>query len=590
MLRFKAAPDFENPQDADTDNVCILILTATSGTGDRELTATQTLTITVTDVDETPPEPANRPPVFRSASAVNVAENTTAVVTVVAEDPDADDEITNYAITGGADAALFELGGANSPADMLRFKTAPDFEMPGSAANSNVYTVILTATSGVGDRELTATQTLTITVTDVDETPANRPPVFTSASAVNVAENTTAVITVVAEDPDADDEITGYTLTGGADQALFEISGTGTLPLDMLRFKAAPDFETPQDADKNNVYTLILTATSGVGDRELTATQTLTVTVTDVDETPPNRPPVFTSASAVSVPENTTAVITIVAEDPDADDEITGYTLTGGADQALFEIGGTSSPVDMLRFKTAPDFEMPGSAENSNVYTVILTATSGVGDRELTATQTLTVTVTDVDEPPPEPANNPPVFTNASAVNVAENTTAVVTIVAEDPDAGDAITGYAITGGADQALFELGGASSPADMLRFKAAPDFEMPGSAANSNVYTVILTATSGVGDRELTATQTLTVTVTDVDEPPPEPANRPPVFTSASAVNVAENTIAVIIVVAEDPDADDAITGYAITGGADQALFEIGGTGTPVRHVTFQNCPRL
>ena len=34
----------------------------------------------------------------------------------------------------------------------------------------------------------------------------------------------------------------------------------------------------PGDADKNNVYTVILTATSGVGDRELTATQTLTVT------------------------------------------------------------------------------------------------------------------------------------------------------------------------------------------------------------------------------------------------------------------------------------------------------------------------
>ena len=109
---------------------------------------------------EPPVSPTNRPPVFRSTSAVNVAEDTTAVVTVVAEDPDAEDEITGYAITGGADQTLFELGGASSPLDMLRFKTAPDFEMPGSAANSNVYTVILTATSGVGDRELTATQTL----------------------------------------------------------------------------------------------------------------------------------------------------------------------------------------------------------------------------------------------------------------------------------------------------------------------------------------------------------------------------------------------------------------------------------------------
>ena len=58
-----------------------------------------------------------------------------------------------------------------------------------------------------------------------------------------------------------------------------------------------------------------------------------------------------------------------------------------------------------------------------------------------------------------------------------------------------------------------------------------------------------------------------MTDVDETPPpptHPVNRPPVFTSASAVNVAENTTAVITVIAEDPDAEDAITGYAITGG--------------------------
>ena len=188
--------------------------------------------------------------------------------------------------------------------------------------------------------------------------PPNRPPVFTSASAVNVAENTTAVVTVVAEDPDADDEITNYAIIGGADRTFFEIHGAST-PSDLLRFKAAPDFETPQDADKNNVYILLLTATSGVGDRELTANQTVTITVTDVDETPPpppNRPPVFTSASMVSVQENTTAVIRIVAEDPDADDEVTGYAITGGADQVFFEIGGTRRPLGSVTFQDCAGF------------------------------------------------------------------------------------------------------------------------------------------------------------------------------------------------------------------------------------------
>ena len=127
--------------------------------------------------------------------------------------------------------------------------------------------------------------------------------------------------------------------------------------------KPAPDFETPQDANKDNVYTVILTATSGVGARELTTNQTLTITVTDVDERPPNRPPVFTSASTVNVTENTTAVITIVAEDPDAEDEITGYAITGGADASFFETHGASTPSDLLRFKAAPDFETPSRCE-----------------------------------------------------------------------------------------------------------------------------------------------------------------------------------------------------------------------------------
>ena len=311
------------------------------------------------------------------------------------------------------------------------------------------------------------------------------------------------------------------------------------IKVENLRYSTSRFSFVHSDLEPGTSYDFQLFALSGgsriePGSNVLTA-RTLSRTPPRPPPEPPtssNRPPVFRSASAVSVPENTTAVIMIVAEDPDAEDVITGYAITGGADASSFEIGGTNTPVDMLRFKATPDFEMPGSAANSNVYTVILTATSGVGDRELTATQTLTITVTDVDEtvdPPIDTPNNPPAFTSASAVSVPENTTRVVTVVAEDPDAEDAITGYAITGGADRTLFVISGTRTPADMLRFRTAPDFEMPGSAANSNVYTLILTATSGVGNRELMVNQTLTITVTDVDEPiepPVDPPVDPPI----------------------------------------------------------------
>ena len=41
MLTFLTAPDYEDPQDANTDNA----YQATSGTGDREQTGTQTITV-----------------------------------------------------------------------------------------------------------------------------------------------------------------------------------------------------------------------------------------------------------------------------------------------------------------------------------------------------------------------------------------------------------------------------------------------------------------------------------------------------------------------------------------------------------------
>ncbi len=61
----------------------------------------------------------------------------------------------------GADAALFTIDAAG----VLAFATAPDFETTGSASGTNDYTVVVTATAG----DKTADQTITVTVTDVEE-------------------------------------------------------------------------------------------------------------------------------------------------------------------------------------------------------------------------------------------------------------------------------------------------------------------------------------------------------------------------------------------------------------------------------------
>ena len=104
----------------------------------------------------------------------------------------------------------------------------------------------------------------------------NTAPRFRTGTAFSVAENTTAVATVLATDRDSQDSVTGYNITGGADRDEFTIvSDTGD-----LSFTTAPNFEEPTDADTNNEYVLMVTATSGADERQRTATQTIAVTVT----------------------------------------------------------------------------------------------------------------------------------------------------------------------------------------------------------------------------------------------------------------------------------------------------------------------
>lgn len=99
-----------------------------------------------------------------------------------------------------------------------------------------------------------------------------------------------------------------YSISGGADAAKFNINAsTGA-----LTFKAAPDFEQPGDANKDNVYEVQVKATDAGG---AFSTQDVRVTVKDVADT--NRPPQITSAPAISVNENQTTVMTITATDPD---------------------------------------------------------------------------------------------------------------------------------------------------------------------------------------------------------------------------------------------------------------------------------
>ena len=153
---------------------------------------------------------------------------------------------------------------------------------------------------------------------DGSRTTGNNPPSFTTSATLSIPENTSH-LTVVAEDNDAGDDITGYAITGGADNLFFAGVDFGD-----LQFDAAPNYENPQDSGADNTYEVTVQATSGTGTREMTATQTITVTVTDVAEqsAKPDKP----TLAAVSG-STTSLTATWTKPDLNGGPDITGYDL-----------------------------------------------------------------------------------------------------------------------------------------------------------------------------------------------------------------------------------------------------------------------
>lgn len=131
QLTFIGEPDFEIPSDTDKNNI-YEVEVAVTGNGDG-LSAKQIVRFTVANVNEAPEI---------ASTAFLAGAGQKDVGMVQARDPDALDEVT-FAITGGDDAALFEI---NAVTGQLRFREAPDLDAP----ENGVYRVEVTGTDAAG--------------------------------------------------------------------------------------------------------------------------------------------------------------------------------------------------------------------------------------------------------------------------------------------------------------------------------------------------------------------------------------------------------------------------------------------------------
>ena len=438
---------------------------------------------------------------------------------------------------GGADQALFSI---DSGTGALTFKSAPNFEAPADANTDNDYVVEVTATSGTGPRELTATQSITVTVTD-DDTEAPSAPSAPTISNVTATGFTVTWTPPANTGPAITDYDVWYRVGTSGPWTDAGHNGTGlTLTLTGL---------TPE-----TVYQVQVRATNDEGTSAWSPTATATTTTSSS-----NAAPTFSSPDTFSVVENTMAAGTVTATDADTDDSVTGYTITGGADQALFSI---DSGTGALIFKSAPNFEAPADANTDNAYVVEVTATSGTGTRQLTVTQAITVTVTDDDTEAPS-APSAPTISNVTATGFTVTWT-------PPANTGPAITDYDVR-------YRVGTSGLWTDAGHNGTGLTLTLTGLTPET-VYQVQVRATNDEGTGAWSPSATTRTT---------EVLNTAPTFSSPDTFSVVENTTAAGTVTATDADTDDSITGYAITGGADQALFSIdSGTGA----LTFKSAPNF
>jgi hypothetical protein len=462
-LEFIVAPDFEAPTDNDGNNVYEVIVRVTDG----DLSDSQAIAITVANVNEAPIITSNN---GEESAALTVSENGGAVATVTATDIDS--VSLSYAIVGGVDAALFAIDPVTG---VLNFVGVPDFEAPIDADANNIYELLVAASDG----SLIDTQSLLISIADVNEAPEILSGGGGSDAAYAIAEGDIDIATILASDPEGNPR--SYSIIGGVDAARFAIDAvTG-----VLSFINAPNFEAPTDADGNNIYEVIVQASDGT----LVDSQTLSVTVTNQNETPTITSNGGGASAAVALNENSLAVTTVQSIDPDGNPS--SYSIVGGVDAARFAIDAVTG---VLSFINAPNFEAPTDVGGNNVYNVIVQASDGV----LVDTQALAVTVANVNEAPIITSNGG--GTTASILS-QENSRFLGSMTATDAE-GATLT-YSIAGGADAALFTINASTG---MLLFVTAPDYETPLDAGANNVYDVVLQVSDGVN----VTTQAVAVTV--------------------------------------------------------------------------------
>jgi hypothetical protein len=327
--------------------------TLTTVVNDGAVSATNSFTVVVTEV--------NVPPVLPAQTNRTVAELTLLTVTNTASDSDQPANVLSYQLLNGPAGAVIDTNGVI---------TWTPTEVQGPATN--------TITTVVSDGALSATNSFTVTVTEVNVSPVL--PVQTNRT---IAELTLLAVTNTATDADLPANTLSYQLIGAPAGAAIDANGVITW--------------IPTEAQGPATNTL----TTVVSDGALNATNSFTVVVTEV-----NVPPVLPVQTNRTMAELTSLLVTNTATDADLPANALTYQLLNAPAGAVIDSNGVIT-------WTPTEAQGPGTN----------TLTTVVNDGAASVTNSFVVTVTEVNVAPVLPAQTDRTIAELALLTVTNTAT-----------------------------------------------------------------------------------------------------------------------------------------------------------------------
>ena len=393
-LVFTTQPDYENPADADGDNVYKVTVVAIDNDGGR---GEFDVCIAVNNINE-----AGKITLLDEDGVELVQPRSLEPITAELTDPDGGISGVSWVWTKSptspppGDFSEIDLDDATS-----------DTYTPRSDDTSDYLRVTATYMDELEGAQ-TAVATTAFAVLELED--EKRPPVFPEETAMRmVAENAPSTTFVgdpvpLAMDPD-DPQGVGLTYTlEGEDTAFFELFMVDATPEDenddverattQIVVSLHDEAHDLDHEDRNGMYEVVLKVTDG----DLEDTITVTITVMDRNEapstpaeasddaptTPTNNAPEFAAATDTRRVAQGTAAGTNIGAPVEATDADAGDTLTyrlGGTDAASFDIDANNG---QLMTKAALD------AAVKDTYTVEVEASDGTDTDSVTVTITVT--------------------------------------------------------------------------------------------------------------------------------------------------------------------------------------------------------